>query len=60
MTPDVHRVCGRGIFREGLRMIGFDVKLYPRWPTGDFPAERREWMAEVYRRVRTALGAVPA
>ncbi len=60
MTPDVHRVCGRGIFREGLRMIGFDVKVYPRWPTGDFPAERREWMVEVYRRVRSALGAVPA
>lgn len=60
MMPDVHRACGRGIFREGLRKIGFDVKVYPRWPTGEFPPERREWLAEVYRRAHKALGAVPA
>lgn len=60
MNPEVHRACGRGIFREGLLKIGFDVKLYPRWPTGEFPAERRAWLDAVYERARKALGAVPA
>jgi dihydrodipicolinate synthase/N-acetylneuraminate lyase len=60
MNEEVRRVCGRTIFREGLRTIGFDVKKYPRWPTGEFPSERREWLAGVYERARKALGAVPA
>lgn len=59
MNAEVHRACGRGIFREALRLIGFDVKVYPRWPTGDFPEERRGWLESVYARARQALGAVP-
>lgn len=58
MNAEVNRACGRGIFREALRLIGFDVKIYPRWPTGDFPAERRAWLDGVYADARRALGAV--
>lgn len=58
LNPAAARESGRGLQAEGLRMLGFKVKKYPRWPTGAVTPERREWLAEVFRRARQAL-AVP-
>lgn len=55
LSRAVARECGRAIQRLGLQQMGFDVKLYPRWPTGEVSAKRREWFAEIYRAGQMAL-----
>ncbi len=32
---------GRAVLREGLRMRGYDVKIYPRWESLDLPDKER-------------------
>jgi dihydrodipicolinate synthase/N-acetylneuraminate lyase len=56
--PDVRRAAGRGVQAASLRALGFKIKKYPRWPTGELPPERAEWIAELHRKARQAL-AVP-
>jgi 2-dehydro-3-deoxy-D-pentonate aldolase len=36
---------GLAVFREGLRMRGFPVRMYPRWPTQPFPDSARDELA---------------
>ena len=41
---------GRAALREGLRMRGYDVKIYPRWESPDLPdKERAELEAALHR-----------
>jgi dihydrodipicolinate synthase/N-acetylneuraminate lyase len=56
--PAVRREAGRGVQLASLREFGFKIKKYPRWPTGEFPAHRKEWIAEIHNRAKAAL-AVP-
>jgi len=56
--PAVRREAGRGVQAASLRELGFKIKKYPRWPTGELPPERAEWIAEIHRKARQAL-AVP-
>jgi len=55
LSRAVARECGRGIQRAGLQLMGFEVKLYPRWPTGEVSARRREWLEEIFRAGKMAL-----
>jgi dihydrodipicolinate synthase/N-acetylneuraminate lyase len=36
---------GLSVFREGLRLRGFPIRLYPRWPTQPFPESARDELA---------------
>lgn len=47
--------CGRAIYGAALKELGFAVKKYPRWPTGEVTEERRAWLAELFRKARTVL-----
>ena len=42
---------GRAVLREGLRMRGYDVKLYPRWESLELPEKER---AELETALRSA------
>ena len=56
--PAVRKLAGRGVQAASLRQLGFKIKKYPRWETGQLPPERAEWIAEIHRKARAAL-AVP-
>lgn len=45
---------GRTIYREALRLRGFKVQMYPRWPTPPLSREAQEEMVELF----TQLGVV--
>jgi hypothetical protein len=47
--------CGRAIYKQGLIELGFKVKRYPRWPTGEMSAERKEWLSGLFRAGRAVL-----
>jgi dihydrodipicolinate synthase/N-acetylneuraminate lyase len=51
----IKKECGRAIYRAGLQELGFKVKAYPRWPTGEVTPQRREWLSNLYKRMRMVL-----
>jgi N-acetylneuraminate lyase/4-hydroxy-tetrahydrodipicolinate synthase len=51
----IKKECGRAIYRAGLQELGFPVKLYPRWPTGEVSEARREWLSNLYKQMRMVL-----
>jgi N-acetylneuraminate lyase/4-hydroxy-tetrahydrodipicolinate synthase len=55
LIPAVLRDCGRSIYKQGLIELGFKVKRYPRWPTGEMSAERKEWLSALFRTARAVL-----
>lgn len=56
LSRKVKEECGRAIYGEGLRELGFAVKKYPRWPTGEITETRRAWLKDLVRGARAALG----
>lgn len=36
------RQHGRPVYQEGLRMLGFNVKMFPRWKSLEFPEKAKE------------------
>lgn len=55
LLPAVLKDCGRSIYRQGLIEQGFKVKRYPRWPTAEMSAERKEWLVGLIRQARSVL-----
>jgi dihydrodipicolinate synthase/N-acetylneuraminate lyase len=55
LLPTVLKECGRTIYKQGLIELGFKVKRYPRWPAGEMPAERKEWLQGLFRQARSVL-----
>jgi dihydrodipicolinate synthase/N-acetylneuraminate lyase len=55
VSPEVRKVCGRAVFFAGLRELGFDVKIYPRWPVAEVPAEGFQRIRATLERARSAL-----
>lgn len=55
LIPQVLKDCGRSIYKQGLIELGFKVKCYPRWPTGEMSAERKEWLSGLFRTARAVL-----
>lgn len=55
LLPAVLKDCGRSIYRQGLIEQGFKVKRYPRWPTSEMSAERKEWLSGLIRQARSVL-----
>jgi len=51
----VREECGRAIYGAALRELGFNIKKYPRWPTGAVTEERRAWLSELFRVARAVL-----
>jgi dihydrodipicolinate synthase/N-acetylneuraminate lyase len=43
---------GRPAFAEGLKLLGFKIKQYPRWPTVELPEEERQMIRDLMERVR--------
>lgn len=60
LDPVALRMAGRGLYQAGLREIGFDVKMYPRWPTGTLTPERQEWLKNIIRDARNAVSLAVA
>jgi 4-hydroxy-tetrahydrodipicolinate synthase len=56
LSRKVKEECGRAIYGEGLRELGFAVKKYPRWPTGEITEARRAWLKDLVRGARATLG----
>ena len=55
LRPEILRECGRTVYKQGLIELGFKVKRYPRWPTGEMTAERKEWLSGLFRQARSVL-----
>ncbi len=55
LSPQVRKECGRAIYGAALQELGFPVKMYPRWPTGEVTDQRRAWLKDLYRNARTVL-----
>jgi hypothetical protein len=39
---------GRTIYREAMRLRGFDVKMYPRWPSKPLSMEAYEELRDLF------------
>ena len=55
LSRAVRDECGRAIYGAALRELGFDVKKYPRWPTGAVTEERQAWLTDLFRNARSVL-----
>ncbi len=55
LSRAVKEECGRAIYRAALQEMGFPVKMYPRWPTGEITEERRAWVQDLFRNARAVL-----
>jgi 4-hydroxy-tetrahydrodipicolinate synthase len=55
LSRAVRDECGRAIYGAALQELGFAVKKYPRWPTGEVTDERRAWLSDLFRNARTVL-----
>lgn len=55
LSRKVREECGRAIYGAGLRELGFAVKKYPRWPTGEVSEARRAWLKDLFSEARAAL-----
>ena len=51
--------CGRAVYTEGLRHIGFDVKEYPRWPVPAVPASMKAQLCKAIDEARAAVVTTP-
>lgn len=60
ISPALRKICGRGVYLVGLRELGFDVKVYPRWPVAEVPAEGIEKIRAVLNSARAVLKAKAA
>lgn len=43
---------GRTIYREAMRLRGFDVKMYPRWPSRPLSREAHDELTELFTELR--------
>lgn len=55
ISPALRKICGRGVYLEGLRELGFPIKLYPRWPVADVPQEGIEKIRSVLQIAKLVL-----
>ncbi len=55
LSHRVRKECGRAIYGAALQELGFPVKMYPRWPTGEVTDQRRAWLKDLYRNARNVL-----
>jgi 4-hydroxy-tetrahydrodipicolinate synthase len=55
ISPELRKLCGRGVYLAGLRELGLPVKLYPRWPVDDVPAVGMERIRGAIQVARSAL-----
>ena len=45
----LHRLTsvGRPVYRDGLRMMGYDVKIFPRWECGELTEEAKAELKDI-------------
>lgn len=43
---------GRPVYREGLRMMGYDVKVFPRWESGELTEEAKAELEDIVTKAR--------
>ena len=55
ISPELRKLCGRGVYLAGLRELGLDVKMYPRWPVDEVPPAGMEAIRAAIQTARTAL-----
>lgn len=55
MSPELRRTGGRGVYLAGWREQGFNVQMYPRWPTQDLPDASRAIIAAAITKAKAAL-----
>jgi len=55
ISPELRKLCGRGVYLAGLRELGLDVKMYPRWPVDAVPAAGMERIRAAIQTARQAL-----
>lgn len=55
MSPELRKVGGRGVYLSGWREQGFNVQMYPRWPTQDIPETSRAIISAAIAKAKAAI-----